>query len=56
MKIIKYEIGAIDISYTVKTINGHIFTHSFPKDTSSINVERYLNILSTNVDERKTKV
>ena len=33
MKIINYEIGAIDIRYTVETIKGHIFTHSFPKDT-----------------------
>lgn len=56
MKIINYEIGTLDISYTVETIKGHIFTHAFPKDTSSKNVERYLTLLSTNVDERKAKI
>lgn len=56
MKIINYEIGAIDIRYTVETIKGHIFTHSFPKDTPSKNVERCLKLLSTNVDERKAEI
>lgn len=56
MKIINYEIGAIDIRYTVETIKGHIFTRSFPKDTPSNNVERCLKLLSTNVDERKAEI
>ncbi|MBM2658090.1 hypothetical protein [Staphylococcus pseudoxylosus] len=55
MKIIKYEIGSIDISYTVKTYKGHVFTHAFPKDTPSDNVQRYLMLLSNTVDERKIK-
>ncbi|MEC5302199.1 MULTISPECIES: hypothetical protein [Staphylococcus] len=55
MKIIKYEIGNIDISYTVETLKGHVFTHAFPKDTPSDNVQRYLMLLSNIVDERKVK-
>ncbi|SCT23286.1 hypothetical protein [Staphylococcus caeli] len=53
MKIINYEIGSIDISYTVETIKGHIFTHALPKDTPSTNVERYLTLISTNLDKQK---
>ncbi|MBF0812804.1 hypothetical protein ACW5YJ_11800 [Staphylococcus sp. mip270_02] len=55
MKIIKYEIGSIDINYTVETFKGHVFTHAFPKDTPSDNVQRYLKLLSNTVDERKIK-
>lgn len=55
MKIIKYEIGSIDISYTVEPHKGHVFTHTLPKDTPSDNVQRYLTLLSKTVDERKIK-
>ncbi|HLR18602.1 MAG TPA: hypothetical protein VK115_01635 [Staphylococcus sp.] len=50
MQIINYNINQDHITYTVKTQNGHQFTHSLPKDTTSANIYKYLEILSTNVD------
>ncbi|WP_172793163.1 hypothetical protein [Staphylococcus sp. NAM3COL9] len=50
MQIINYNINLDHVTYTVETENGHVFTHSLPKDTTSNNIYRYLEILSNNVD------
>ncbi|MGO2109919.1 MAG: hypothetical protein ACTH27_13215, partial [Staphylococcus equorum] len=50
MQIINYNINLDHVTYTVETKNGHVFTHSLPKDTTSNNIYRYLEILSSNVD------
>ncbi len=50
MKIIDFKISNYDIIYTVKTTKGNTFSHALPKDTTSHNVHRYLNILCSNVD------
>jgi len=53
MKIINLEISNYNITYTIETKKGNVFTHALPKDVTTHNVQRYLNLLCNNVDKSK---